>query len=310
MVEDGKVYVFHPKCALSKCLDVDSGQKENGTNLLIWDYHRSNNQRFQAISAGNGYFIFKNLKSETIIDVYNSEVKNGTNIQMWESNNSDNQKWKIINEGDGYYSIQSKLNSNYYLDVQFSGTQNGTNVWLYEGNNSDAQKFRIVQKELYRYRIGVKDLFDNENLGKAHFTHAAFLIGTDLFEYGTNRYALVGSGINYSGNFINPFITNNVAQFIEKNSTIKNDLYNQGYVRRNCGRDPSFDWEKIGNQINGTTWTQPYELEQCIIKDGTWRNIDYDLFKHNCHDFVSFCLYICGANDVTYRKFIPVFKPH
>ncbi len=47
MVENGKVYEFHPKCALSKCLDVDSGGKENGTNLLIWKYHRSNNQRFK-----------------------------------------------------------------------------------------------------------------------------------------------------------------------------------------------------------------------------------------------------------------------
>ena len=27
-----KYMLFHPKCALSKCLDVDSGKKDNGTN--------------------------------------------------------------------------------------------------------------------------------------------------------------------------------------------------------------------------------------------------------------------------------------
>ena len=45
--------------------------KLDDLKILTSLYHRSNNQRFQEISAGNGYFIFKNLKSETVIDVYN-----------------------------------------------------------------------------------------------------------------------------------------------------------------------------------------------------------------------------------------------
>lgn len=309
MVEDGKVYVFHPECALSKCLDVDSGKKDNGTNLLIWDYHRSHNQRFQAISAGNGYFIFKNLQSGTVIDVKYGKAENETNIQMWESNNSDAQKWKVINEGGGYYSFQSKLNSNYYLDIQYSGTGNGTNVWLYEVNHSSAQKFKIVQKEIYKYRVGVRDLYDNILLGKANITHAAFLIGTDLFEYGTSKKAMIGSIVNYSEKVINNI---SVKLLIDKmkNSGIIKELKEQGYVRRNCGRDPSFDWDKLGSILNGTTWTQPDELEESIKKDGNWKNENYDGLFHNCHDFVRFCLYIVGANEGTIKKTLPIFRPH
>ncbi len=122
---------------------------------------------------------------------------------MWESNDSDAQKWKIINEGDGYYSFQTKLNNNYYLDIQYSGTENGTNVWLYKGNHSNAQKFKIVQKEIYKYRVGVRDLFDNVLLGNENITHAAFLIGTDLFEYETSKKAMVVSIVNYSEKIFN-----------------------------------------------------------------------------------------------------------
>ena len=235
MVENGKVYVFHPKCALSKCLDVDNGGKSNGTNLLIWNYHRSNNQRFQAKSVGKGYFIFQNLQSGTVIDVTNGEALNGTNIQMWESNNTDSQKWKVINKGNGFYSLQSKLDSDYYLDVEGGGSSDGTNVNLYKGNNTDAQKFLIVKKELYRYRVGVKGLKDVKLLENIDITHAAFLIGDDIFEYGTDNKALVGSGLNYSQNLIDKQIIKNLAhQF-----NIPERLSENGYVRRrDCGRDP------------------------------------------------------------------------
>ena len=307
MVENGKVYVFHPKCALSKCLDVDNGGKSNGTNLLIWNYHRSNNQRFQAKSVGKGYFIFQNLQSGTVIDVTNGEALNGTNIQMWESNNTDSQKWKVINKGNGFYSLQSKLDSDYYLDVEGGGSSDGTNVNLYKGNNTDAQKFLIVKKELYRYRVGVKGLKDVKLLENIDITHAAFLIGDDIFEYGTDNKALVGSGLNYSQNLIDKQIIKNLAhQF-----NIPERLSENGYVRRrDCGRDPSFNWDRIGSKLNGVTWTQPDELEKCIIESGIWRNEDYDALQHNCHDFVSYCLYIVGANAGTMKKMLPVFRPH
>lgn len=78
-------------------------------------------------------------------------------------------------------------------------------------------------------------------------THAAFLIGTDFFEYGNH---LKGKGSNQG-----------------------NDR------RRGYERDSEFDWDKLVNKLNGSTWTQPDELEECIIKDGGWKNEDYDVFE-------------------------------
>ena len=56
-----------------------------------------------------------------------------------------------------------------------------------------------------------------------------------------------------------------------KNSGIIKELKEQGYVRRKCRRDPSFNWDKLGSILNGITWTQPDELEEYIIKDENWK---------------------------------------
>ena len=42
-------------------------------------------------------------------------------------------------------------------------------------------------KQVYKFRVGVRPLAGSEKLKKHDITHAAFLIGTDLFEYGTNK---------------------------------------------------------------------------------------------------------------------------
>ena len=83
-----------------------------------------------------------------------------------------------------------------------------------------------------------------------------------------------------------------------------------GYVRRrNVGREEGFDWDRIGNALNGTTWVQPDELEESIKNSGQWTNGKYDVFTHNCHDFVRECLRIVGTNEGMTLKKIPVFRP-
>lgn len=293
MLQDGAVYVFHFKKDPFKVLDVYGGKTENGTNVQIANYHRSNNQRFQALKRGN-YYIFKDLNSGKVLDVDEGKVGNGVNIQIWEQHNGDNQKWKVIKVDNNCYSIQSKLNPNYYLDVKYGG-DNETNVWLYEGNNTDAQKFYIKKKELYRYRVGVQGVMKQEILKKINITHAAFLLGTDLFEYGT--VGLPRLGFEMAKNFIgiNP---------TEMKSTFKRE---RNFNRKN---DFEFDWDTLGNTLNGTTYTQPDELDAILRYSGDWTSGKYNVLVHNCHDFVRECLTICGANSGTAYKPNPVFRAH
>ena len=124
-------------------------------------------------------------------------------------------------------------------------------------------------QQIYRFRVGVRNLGGSgssgsgqstgSSSGSSGFNHACFLINKDLFEYGTGA--------------------------------------NQNYVRRkNVGRDPSFNWDELGEALNGTTKVSPDELEKKIKNSNQWNGKlnkdgknDYKMLEHNCHDFVQFC---------------------
>ena len=119
----------------------------------------------------------------------------------------------------------------------------------------------------YRFRIGVKPLDSVwgtlDNIG---YNHSCLLLNRDLFEYGANK--------------------------------------EKSYVRHwDVGRDDSFDWDKIGETLNGTTYISPDDLENAIKNDRTWATGHYHVLKHNCHDFVKFCLDRIGCpNSMIIKK--------
>jgi hypothetical protein len=86
-------------------------------------------------------------------------------------------------------------------------------------------------------------------------SHAAFLLNTDLFEYGSDGWQR----------------------------------------RREAKRDTKFDWEKLGSKVNGSTYTSPDDLERIIRDSKQWDKGTYSLVCHNCHHFVKFCLESVGA---------------
>lgn len=137
----------------------------------------------------------------------------------------------------------------------------------------------ITSKEVYRFRVGLKPLdswtqglaegiellktntrpfgfldFDINVKPHEKPSHAAFLLGTDLFEYGPDGYKR----------------------------------------RKDVGRDSSFDWNKLGNKVNGKTYVSPDELEKYIKNSHEW-NENYNILNHNCHHFVKWCLENVGA---------------
>ena len=124
----------------------------------------------------------------------------------------------------------------------------------------------------YRFRVGVKHLpWPLSFLGKFGYNHACLLLDRDLFEYGAN--------------------------------------HEKSYERhKDVGRDNSFNWDEIGGALNGTTHVSPDELETAIINNGQWASGKYKILKHNCHDFVQFCLDKIGCHESMIRTFGPCYK--
>lgn len=123
-------------------LDVNNYATFNGGNVEIYPYHNTNNEKWNVISLGNGYYRIKDVNSGKSLDVNGGGSASGTNVQIWEQNNTNAQKWRFVDAGNRYYYI---INANgCYLDVQNGQVKNGNNVWVYTRNRTNAQKWKLT----------------------------------------------------------------------------------------------------------------------------------------------------------------------
>ncbi len=125
---------------------------------------------------------------------------------------------------------------------------------------------------IYRFRVGVCNLGSSlGSLGSSGYNHACLLLNTDLFEYGCG----------------------------------KSHCYER---RKEVGREDKYDWDSLGEALNGTTTISPDQLETAINNSGNWTGEEYNALNHNCHDFVQFCLDRIGCPESMIKKVGPCYK--
>ena len=125
---------------------------------------------------------------------------------------------------------------------------------------------------IYRYKIGVKDLGDGWKWVSNVFprvNHVCLLLNKDIFEYGANS-------------------KDNDGKTYERHKNVNKD---------NSG----FDWNELSD-LQGVTRCSPDDLERKIINSGNWGKGTYNLFDHNCHNFLQFCLKEIGCPDSMIQK--------
>jgi len=127
--------IFYAK-DVGKCIDVQSANTANGTNVQIYHCHKAESQYWYF----DGNTIRFNKDRNKCLDLSNSNINNGTNIQLWDCDDTDAQHWVY----DGMTrSFRSFVHGGKCLDVVNSGTADHTNIQLYDCNGSDAQQFEI-----------------------------------------------------------------------------------------------------------------------------------------------------------------------
>ena len=128
-------------------VDIDAGSKDNGANVLLWDWYEENNNQKKfnfRYDETDGYYTITNVNSGKLLDVQNGGTSNGTNVWQFEENKTNSQKWQVIQNKNGSYSLVSKL-SGLYLDIQNGNISDGANVQTYESNGSIAQQFSLIK---------------------------------------------------------------------------------------------------------------------------------------------------------------------
>jgi len=79
--------------ANGKCLDVNTGARDDGVAILVYDCHRQANQQWRIRRSGDGQVELISVGTEKCIDVPSQAGGPGTQLQQWSCHGGPNQRW-------------------------------------------------------------------------------------------------------------------------------------------------------------------------------------------------------------------------
>src|SRR5215203_4465000 len=66
-----------------KALDVNGASTADGANLIQWTRTNTNNQQFQFVDSGGGYYRLRARHSGKVLDVFNWSTADGAAVVQW-----------------------------------------------------------------------------------------------------------------------------------------------------------------------------------------------------------------------------------
>jgi len=126
-----------------KVLDVYGLATNDGARITQWTRNNGNNQQWQFVDSGGGYYRIRSRHSGKVLDVYNFSTADGGNIVQWADGNGTNQQFRLADSG-GYYRFINR-NSGKAVEVQGASTSDGANVVQYSDWNGANQQWQLVR---------------------------------------------------------------------------------------------------------------------------------------------------------------------
>jgi hypothetical protein len=127
-----------------KVLDVSGVSTADGTQLQQWSRTDGNNQQFQFVDSGGGYYRLKARHSGKVLDVYNFSTADSANIVQWSDHNGTNQQFRLADSPNGYVRLINR-NSNKAVEVQNAATADGGRVVQYTDHGGANQQWQLVR---------------------------------------------------------------------------------------------------------------------------------------------------------------------
>ncbi|MGW2162261.1 non-reducing end alpha-L-arabinofuranosidase family hydrolase, partial [Nonomuraea sp. NPDC001699] len=127
-----------------KALDVYNLSTADGGRITQWTRNNQNQQQWQFVDSGGGYYRIKSRHSGKVLDVYNFSTANGGAIVQWADLNGNNQQWRLTDSSDGYVRFISR-HSNKALEVQGASTADGANIVQYDDWGGANQQWQLVK---------------------------------------------------------------------------------------------------------------------------------------------------------------------
>ncbi|WP_329430024.1 family 43 glycosylhydrolase [Streptosporangium sp. NBC_01495] len=127
-----------------KALDVYNLATNDGARITQWARNNGNQQQWQFVDSGGGYYRVKSRHSGKVLDVSGFSTANGGAIVQWADLNGTNQQWRLADSDGGHVRLINR-NSNKALEVQGASTADGANVVQYDDWGGNNQQWQFVQ---------------------------------------------------------------------------------------------------------------------------------------------------------------------
>jgi hypothetical protein len=127
-----------------KALDVYNLSTADGGRITQWSRNDGNQQQWQFVDSGGGYYRVKSRHSGKVLDVHNFSTANGGAIVQWADHNGTNQQWRLADSSDGHVRLISR-HSNKALEVQGASTADGGNIVQYDDWGGANQQWQLVK---------------------------------------------------------------------------------------------------------------------------------------------------------------------
>ncbi|MGW2912713.1 non-reducing end alpha-L-arabinofuranosidase family hydrolase [Streptomyces asoensis] len=142
-VDPGASYVLVNRNS-GKALDVYNLATDDGARITQWTRNDQNQQQWQFVDSGGGYYRIKSRHSGKVLDVHNWSTANGGPIVQWADQNATNQQWRLADSSDGYVRLISR-HSNKALEVQGASTTDNANIVQYDDWGGTNQQWQLVK---------------------------------------------------------------------------------------------------------------------------------------------------------------------
>ncbi|WSC86950.1 non-reducing end alpha-L-arabinofuranosidase family hydrolase [Streptosporangium sp. NBC_01756] len=127
-----------------KALDVYNLATNDGARITQWARNNGNQQQWQFVDSGGGYYRVKSRHSGKVLDVSNFSTANGGAVVQWSDLNGTNQQWRLADSDSGHVRLINR-NSAKALEVQGASTADGANIVQYDDWGGGNQQWQLVQ---------------------------------------------------------------------------------------------------------------------------------------------------------------------
>ncbi|WP_246001359.1 non-reducing end alpha-L-arabinofuranosidase family hydrolase [Allorhizocola rhizosphaerae] len=127
-----------------KAMDVSGSSTADGARIQQYARHNGQNQQFQFVDSGGGYYRLRARHSGKVLDVSGASTADGAQIVQWADHGGNNQQFRMANTDSGYVKLVNR-NSNKVLDVTGQSTADGAFIQQYTDWSGSNQQWQLVR---------------------------------------------------------------------------------------------------------------------------------------------------------------------